>query len=532
MRLLSRQEDGRASLTSEFINEAPLYAILSHTWGSDDHEVTFEDIATDTGREKKGYRKIDLCGRQAANDGLQHFWVDICCINKSNATELQEAITSMFRWYRDSARCYAYLSDVHHNHLDSTAWVSAFRRSRWFTRGWTLQELLAPPSVEFFHKDGKRLGDRKSLASLSYEITNVPMDALKGRPLHEFSVDERMLWATGRETKRKEDRPYSLFGIFGVSMFLNYGEGEDLAMSRLGKEIYPHPGTKDLDAHRIIPLGRNKGFVGREYILDKLMEMILPADDSQDCQRVAVEGLGGVGKTQIALEAAYRAHEKSAKCSIFWVPAVSRVSFENGYRDIGQALKLPGIDSENANVKTLVKAALTKISSSWLLIIDNADDTELLSGDFNSYALLDYLPFNTKGSILITTRNHEVTVGFDVPPSQTLVIDAMSEDEALRMLGNAVKPNQLRDIESTKALLDLLAYLPLAIKQASAYMSRTRISTKDCLASYRCSDQSRVDLLSRNFEDRGRYQEISNPIATTWLISFSHVERNYPLAAR
>ncbi|KAK6067704.1 Regulatory protein AfsR [Seiridium cupressi] len=532
MRLLSRQEDGRASLTSEFIIEAPLYAILSHTWGSNDHEVTFEDIATDTGREKKGYRKIDLCGRQAANDGLQHFWVDICCINKSNATELQEAITSMFRWYRDSARCYAYLSDVHHNHLDSTAWVSAFRRSRWFTRGWTLQELLAPPSVEFFHKDGKRLGDRKSLASLSYEITNVPMDALKGRPLHEFSVDERMLWATGRETKRKEDRPYSLFGIFGVSMFLNYGEVEDLAMSRLGKEIYPHPGTKDLDAHRIIPLGRNKGFVDREYILDKLMEMILPADDSQDCQRVAVEGLGGVGKTQIALEAAYRAHEKSAKCSIFWVPAVSRVSFENGYRDIGQALKLPGIDSENANVKTLVKAALTKISSSWLLIIDNADDTELLSGDFNSYALLDYLPFNTKGSILITTRNHEVTVGFDVPPSQTLVIDAMSEDEALRMLGNAVKPNQLRDIESTKALLDLLAYLPLAIKQASAYMSRTRISTKDCLASYRCSDQSRVDLLSRNFEDRGRYQEISNPIATTWLISFSHVERNYPLAAR
>ncbi|KAI3323837.1 TPR-like protein [Xylariaceae sp. AK1471] len=532
MRLLSFQEVGRVSLTGDIIDRVPPYGILSHTWGSDDEEVTFEDVSLHTGTRKDGYRKIDFCGAWAAAHGLDHFWVDTCCINKANAVELQEAITSMFRWYQKSARCYVYLPDVHKDDSDPTAWHSAFRQSRWFTRGWTLQELLAPSSMEFFDRDGKRLGDKKSLIGLLNEITGISIDALQGRPISAFSVNERMLWARGRDTKRKEDKAYSLLGIFGVSMFLNYGEGEEHAMNRLRKEIKHLESMVDQEPHCIIPLGRNRAFVGRAPILDELVEMILPDADPHDCQRVAIEGLGGVGKTQIALEATFRMREKDASCSVFWVPAVSRATFENGYRDIGQTLKISGIDEDKANIKSLVMAALSKTSRKWLLIIDNADDTELLFGGVNSYSICDYLPFSTKGSILFTTRNHEVVGRLDILPDQAFTIDGMSENEALQMLGKAIKPQQMRDSDSNKALLELLAYLPLAIKQAAAYMARTGVSVKKYLEGYRRSDKSRIDFLSRHFEDRGRYREIANPIATTWLISFNHIEKFYLLAAR
>ncbi|KAH8742535.1 heterokaryon incompatibility protein-domain-containing protein [Diaporthe sp. PMI_573] len=138
MRLLERKENGR-----DIINNTTAYAILSHTWGDDDEEVTFKDFTDGSGNTKAGYRKICFCGEQAARDGLRHFWVDTCCIDKSNSTELQEAINSMFRWYWDAAKCYVYLSDVStnvHNQVELSLqlWESDFRKSRWFTRGWTL----------------------------------------------------------------------------------------------------------------------------------------------------------------------------------------------------------------------------------------------------------------------------------------------------------------------------------------------------------------------------------------------------------
>jgi hypothetical protein len=112
MRLLQRQSDGSFRLTKAFVDAIPPYAILSHTWGDDDQEVTFQDMTEGTGRHKDGYCKIEFCGAQAAVDGLDHFWVDTCCIDKANNTELQEAIDSMFRWYQNSAKCYVYLPDV------------------------------------------------------------------------------------------------------------------------------------------------------------------------------------------------------------------------------------------------------------------------------------------------------------------------------------------------------------------------------------------------------------------------------------
>jgi hypothetical protein len=226
------------NLTGERI---PPYAILSHTW-TEGQEVTFVDLkeldkVVDVDEQiKEGYRKLRFCAKQAKRDGLDYFWVDTCCIDKSNSSELQEAINSMFRWYQNAAKCYVYLSDVENNtpEVDSD---SAFKQSRWFRRGWTLQELLAPHSVEFFSKDGARLGDKESLKHAIHEVTGIPLKALLGSDLSKFDVAERFSWAENRHTTREEDGAYCLLGIFGIYMSLIYGEGKDHAMTRLRKEV-------------------------------------------------------------------------------------------------------------------------------------------------------------------------------------------------------------------------------------------------------------------------------------------------------
>ena len=252
MRLLELKDNGEFSLTRDIVNNKRPYAILSHTWGDDDEEVNFKDMTEGFGKTKAGYKKILFCGEQAARDGLQYCWVDTCCIDKSNNTEFSEAINSMFRWYRNAAKCYVYLSDVltnDHDQVDPSlqSWQLAFRESRWFTRGWTLQELIAPPSVEFFGSNGKRLGNKKSLERQLHEITGIAVLALQGTALSAFSVDERMSWAENRETKREEDKAYSLLGIFDIYMPLIYGEGAKNAFSRLREELYKRPSKHRLD---------------------------------------------------------------------------------------------------------------------------------------------------------------------------------------------------------------------------------------------------------------------------------------------
>ncbi|KAH7009281.1 heterokaryon incompatibility protein-domain-containing protein [Microdochium trichocladiopsis] len=150
MRLLEIKEDGSLSLREYSPEDVLLYAILSHTWGADDQEITFRDVQQHTGHHKDGYQKLTFCSQQAALDGLKHFWIDTCCIDKSNSQELQEAINSMFSWYRDANHCYVFLTDVHKNSSDDdddddrpsqVQWEKAFKSSRWFTHGWTLQAL-------------------------------------------------------------------------------------------------------------------------------------------------------------------------------------------------------------------------------------------------------------------------------------------------------------------------------------------------------------------------------------------------------
>jgi hypothetical protein len=165
--------------------------------------------------------------------------VDTCCIDKSSSAELTEAINSMFRWYYESTKCYIYLSDVLRNAVNTNdlAWEAAFQESRWFTRGWTLQELIAPTSVEFFSKEEGLLGDKSTLERYVREITGIPAKALRGGPLSDFSIAVRTSWVGRRKTTREEDQVYSLLGIFDISMPVIYGEGREKALRRLQKEI-------------------------------------------------------------------------------------------------------------------------------------------------------------------------------------------------------------------------------------------------------------------------------------------------------
>lgn len=241
MRLLKFDNQNHLTLTSDLVDSIPPYAVLSHTWGRGIDEVTFTDLQDGVGHNKPGYAKIQFCGRQAKKDRIDYFWVDTCCIDKSNNTELSEAIVSMFRWYRDAERCYVYMSDVSSaapsstndtRHVDQ----SALRNSRWFRRGWTLQELLAPKTVEFFSQQGNLIGTKATLLQSIHEITGIAVAALQGAPLSRYSVDEKMRWAASRQTKRAEDKAYCLFGIFDIFLPLIYGEGEN-AFSRLREAI-------------------------------------------------------------------------------------------------------------------------------------------------------------------------------------------------------------------------------------------------------------------------------------------------------
>ncbi|KAI0449389.1 heterokaryon incompatibility protein-domain-containing protein [Xylaria acuta] len=236
----------------EFVGSVPKYAILSHTWGED--EVTLQDMQSslDLARKKRGFWKIERCCEIARRQGIHYAWVDTCCIDKTNNAELSEAINSMYRWYQDAEVCYAYLSDVWSSDVpspitsfggdDDVDFVhpSPFYQSRWFSRGWTLQELVAPKSVEFYTNHWHLIGTRKTLQSQIAYITRIRSEVLyagfSSARLSGYSVAERMSWAATRTTTRIEDRAYSLLGIFNVNIPLIYGEGSK-AFHRLQEEI-------------------------------------------------------------------------------------------------------------------------------------------------------------------------------------------------------------------------------------------------------------------------------------------------------
>ncbi|KAI0153056.1 heterokaryon incompatibility protein-domain-containing protein [Xylariaceae sp. FL1272] len=229
MRLLN----AKSLLLEEFTEDRlPPYAILSHTWTQD--ELLFEHVRQGSCSRiptHSGYKKVASACCQAVRDHLKYVWVDTCCIDKSSSAELSEAINSMFRWYAQATVCYAFLADV-----QDTKNPAQFSKSRWFTRGWTLQELLAPRKVHFYSSEWTLLGTKESLCAQISEATQIDQSYLRHRPLSSASIAQRMSWASRRVTTRQEDMAYSMLGIFDVNMPLIYGEGSR-AFQRLQDEI-------------------------------------------------------------------------------------------------------------------------------------------------------------------------------------------------------------------------------------------------------------------------------------------------------
>lgn len=214
--------------------EIPDYAILSHTWG--DGEVTFQDMFSAAKFQKEGFNKIIMTCKEALAQGLSYAWVDTGSINKASSAELSESINSMFEWYRSAAICYVYLADLEA--------ISDLPQCRWPTRGFTLQELIAPKAVKFYDKFWRCIGTKANLASVIEQVTRIPEAILCGRrDIHEMSIATRMSWAAHRRTTRVEDLAYCLLGLFDINMPLLYGEGMK-AFRRLQEEIVKR--TNDL----------------------------------------------------------------------------------------------------------------------------------------------------------------------------------------------------------------------------------------------------------------------------------------------
>ncbi|KAH6699812.1 HET-domain-containing protein [Leptodontidium sp. MPI-SDFR-AT-0119] len=207
------------SLNEYHGDKVPKYAILSHCW-NESGEVTFDAFQSGKGVELSGHSNIEGACSKAAKDGWEFVWIDSCCINKDSSSELSEAINSMFRWYREAEICYVYMADVLITTNNNDKRDSQLRKSKLFTRGWTLQELLAP-KVAFFDREWNAIGQKDDLHDLLSSITGV-------QDLNKFEdacVAVKMSWASKGNTTRIEDEAYCLMGLFGVYMTPIYGEG-------------------------------------------------------------------------------------------------------------------------------------------------------------------------------------------------------------------------------------------------------------------------------------------------------------------
>ncbi|EED16135.1 kinesin, putative [Talaromyces stipitatus ATCC 10500] len=279
--------------------------------------------------------------------------------------------------------------------------------------------------------------------------------------------------------------------------------------------------------HWIVSLARNLKFVGRQEEIVKLEELIMAQDRPR---RIAITGLGGVGKTQVALELAYRIRDRDKECSVFWIPCTSRAMIEQMFLHIAQKLGLHNLNM--AEVKEQVKIYLSsERAGKWLLIFDNADDAEMwFAPSHTAPPLEDFLPESEQGCILFTTRNRKLAM--KLAPFEVFPIPDVDKETALKILEKTLaREDLLRDTTTTTTLLEQLAFLPLAIVQASAYIIENGIKLSTYLVLLQEQEQDAVELLSEDFKDPGRYKDIQNPVITTWLISLEQIQHQDQLAA-
>ncbi|KAG8162876.1 hypothetical protein KVR01_007354 [Diaporthe batatas] len=285
----------------------------------------------------------------------------------------------------------------------------------------------------------------------------------------------------------------------------------------------------------IVPFERNPLFTGRGSELDQLQRMLLANDQFT---KVAVSGLGGVGKTQLVLELLYRLREKHKQCSAIWIQAKTMESLDQGYHEAARRFGLRDSQAKDTNIKEILRDFLSHENAGhWVLVFDNADDVDMWTGDntasdqTSSKRLLEYIPRSTTGRVIFTTRDRKV--GVKLAHQNIVEVRNMAESTAAQMLRNSLIRKELVDSQQaeTKAILAWLTHLPLAIAQAAAYINETGIAISDYLSLVSCQEETVIELLTEEFEDDARYSDSKNPVATTWLISFQMIQQRNPLAA-
>lgn len=276
-----------------------------------------------------------------------------------------------------------------------------------------------------------------------------------------------------------------------------------------------------------VPFERNPRYVDQK-ITNKIKRKLF----SGQLNRIAIFGLGGVGKTQIALELAYQVRELYSDCLVFWIPAVDRESLQQAYQRVAEKLGINTSNPSGPDVKVLVQQHLSQSTSGrWLLIFDNADNPDLWIESQDSHIERPnyFLPSSEQGTILFTTRSNKVAR--QLSSTEIFEIPEMDEAKATNVLHNNLTNKELLvDAESTRRLLGRLTYLPLAIVQAAAFINENQTTIKSYVKLLDGQEQDAIDLLSEDFEDEGRYGSIRNPVATTWLTSFEQISHRCPLA--
>ncbi|RPA80558.1 hypothetical protein BJ508DRAFT_239903 [Ascobolus immersus RN42] len=337
-------------------------------------------------------------------------------------------------------------------------------------------------------------------------------------------------------------------------------EKTSLRSLKMMKEFVALQAAKRTPQYNTIPLLRNPNFVGREEQLKKLDELLFREDVQA---RVAVYALGGAGKTQIALELAYRTLKKYPDCSVFWIPLISWDTIDEAYGEIARKLGIKSIRTSRQrsemgqisqdggkegdrdpdaemDVKVLVQRHLNEeFVGRWLLILDNVDDICLWQGKSDGsdgdikQGIKKYLPTSTQGAVLLTTRHRKVAS--TLTKSNVLSLPPLDEATAIKLLKQTL-PEDAKQTDDWDArageLVRKLARIPLAISQAASFLTETGKSIPfyiDILDSE--SEADVVELLSEDFTDDGRYEGMSNPVALTWRISFLRIQRDDPHAA-
>ncbi|XDG01449.1 hypothetical protein ABKA04_001064 [Annulohypoxylon sp. FPYF3050] len=367
----------------------------------------------------------------------------------------------------------------------------------------------------------------KRMATTSNQVAR-EMDELYGGTgrYHRFDVDRGLEEVTLSDWKKTSNI---------ASHTGNYLEKSQRDIKRAINSLVRDPQVVDepggsstgTRAHFVVPFSKNPHFVDRDTVIERLEEMLF----EKKCQQVAVTGLGGIGKTQVALRFAYWMKENKPEYSVFWAPALSYEAFEQAYENIAKTLGIR--KSRDEDIKEPVRDYLSSNQSGkWFLIIDNADEMELVSGSHRSEGIKRYFPRSENGLTLFTTRSREVAQAR--VENNLIELREMSPLGALEFFKISFDTSLPYDEEASKELMHELAYLPLAIKQAVAYLNVKKLPIREYLRLLRNTEQDMVGLMSREFEDDSRYpqsEKSANAVAITWIVSFDQIQKSDNAAA-